>query len=205
MKCNPVSDQITVCGQELNYEPFLYLMLHKPQGVVTASVDDRKRTVMDLLPEQYRDRKLFPVGRLDKDTEGLLLITDDGQLAHRLLAPSRHVEKEYYVTVEGSLGRHEQEAFLRGITLADNSSCMAAELKILDQTEYDGQIRTNALVIIQEGKYHQIKRMFGVLNKPVLYLKRIRMGSLVLDDRLGPGMVRKLTEHERLSLEDLVR
>jgi len=204
LKCDPEDTEICVKGEVLVYEKHLYLMLHKPAGVVTAVKDDRDRTVMDLLPPDLRRKDLFPVGRLDKDTEGLLLITDDGELGHRLLSPGRHVDKEYFVAVEGSLGEKEQEAFAQGIVLADKSRCMEAKLEILKRTCEEGTARTDALVTIREGMYHQIKRMFGVLGFPVLYLKRIRMGSLMLDPSLARGTVRKLTPQEIRDLRSLV-
>ena len=198
MKCDPLQQAIAVKGQVLAYEKDVYLMLNKPSGVVTATRDDRNRTVMDLLPEQYRGRDLFPVGRLDKDTRGLLLITNDGAMAHRLLAPGRHVDKEYLVSVEGRLDEETVRAFADGIRLADGSKCMPAELQILDwkMDPQTGIIVTDARVTIQEGMYHQIKRMFGTFARPVLSLKRVRMGSLTLDETLEPGMVRKLTHEE---------
>ena len=212
MKCDPLQQVITVNGRPLEYEKDVYLMLNKPAGVVTATRDDRNRTVMDLLPAEYRGRDLFPVGRLDKDTEGLLLITNDGSLAHRLLSPGRHVDKEYLVTVEGPLDEEAVKAFAEGIVLADGSQCMPASLQILKQKMYPqidenitdalvmnpqtGITITEAKVIIQEGMYHQIKRMFGTLDRPVVALKRIRMGSLVLDETLQPGEIRPLTQDE---------
>lgn len=206
LKCDPSVQVITVNGQVFSYEKDVYLMLNKPAGVVTATKDSINQTVMDLLPSEYRGRELFPVGRLDKDTEGLLLITNDGELSHRLLSPGRHVDKEYLVSVEGPLDETIVNAFADGVQLSDGSLCMPATLKILDtcvkkspETGADLErevVVTCADVVIQEGMYHQIKRMFGVFQRPVLSLKRIRMGSLKLDETLKPGMVRALTAEE---------
>ena len=196
LKCDPEADRISVNGILLEYSQNIFLMMNKPAGVLTATKDGYGRTVLDLLPANYRNREVFPVGRLDKDTEGLLLITDDGQLAHRLLSPRYHVEKEYLVRVEGTLSESDVQKFREGIVLADGFQCMAADLVILPGQHTDGVETTDALVIIQEGKYHQIKRMFGILQKPVLYLKRLRMGPVRLDDSLEPGGFRLLTKEE---------
>jgi len=211
MKCDPAEQVITIKGQEFSYEKDIYLMLNKPAGVVTATRDAFNQTVMDLVPVKYRGRELFPVGRLDKDTEGLLLITNDGDLSHQLLSPGRHVDKEYLVSVEGPLDDAVVKAFAEGVKLSDGSLCRPASLKILDEHvtmsvqagEDFGRemIVTDADVIIREGMYHQIKRMFGVFQRPVLSLKRIRMGSLKLDECLEPGMVRPLTKEEICSLK----
>ena len=196
MKCDPEADRIVVNGTALQYSKNVCLMMNKPAGVLTATKDSFARTVLDLLPSEYRKRNVFPVGRLDRDTEGLLLITDDGDLSHRLLSPRYHVDKEYLVTVEGSLSEEDVQKFREGIVLADGFSCMPAELEIVPGQSTDEIQNTQALVTIREGKYHQIKRMFGVLGKPVLYLKRLRMGSLRLDESLKPGDFRLLTEEE---------
>lgn len=167
----------------------VYLMLHKPAGVVSATEDARQKTVLDLLPEEYRRRGLFPVGRLDKDTEGLLLLTDDGALAHRLLAPRRHVDKVYYAEVSGVLDEEDCQAFQSGLSLADGYVCMPAKLQIKSD-------KKSAFITIQEGKYHQIKRMFAARGKPVTYLKRIAFGPLKLDPELEKGCWRALTPEE---------
>ena len=215
VKCDPCQQRILVDGRAFVYEKDVYLMLNKPAGVVTATRDGLNRTVMDLLPAQYRGRDLFPVGRLDKDTEGLLLITNDGDLSHRLLSPGRHVDKEYLVSVEGALDEEIVQAFSEGVRLADGSLCMPASLKVLgqsrglravqeEQAKMTDVVVTTAVVVIQEGMYHQIKRMFGVFDRPVLSLKRIRMGSLTLDPELEPGMVRPLDPAEIESLRSQI-
>jgi 16S rRNA pseudouridine516 synthase len=149
--------------------------------------------VLDLLPEHLRRVGLFPVGRLDKDTEGLLLLTNDGPLAHDLLSPKKHVDKTYFVQVEGALSREDADAFAAGMTLGDGSLCLSAGLEILEPPD-------QALVILREGKYHQVKRMLAARGKPVRYLKRLTMGPLRLDEALGPGQWRELTAQERSAL-----
>ena len=167
-------------------------MLHKPAGVLSAVEDRRQKTVLDLLPEELQKRGLSPVGRLDKDTEGLLLLTNDGELTHHLLSPRHHVDKVYYARVEGELEQADCEAFAAGMTLGDGLECMPAGLKILSPDE--------ALVTLQEGKFHQVKRMLAARGKPVVYLKRLSMGPLQLDEVLQPGEFRHLTEEETDSL-----
>ena len=167
----------------------VYLMLHKPAGLVSATEDAREKTVLDLLPERYQRLGLFPAGRLDKDTEGLLLMTNDGPLAHRLLAPKSHVDKVYYVEVDGVLNAADAAAVEEGITLADGYTCLPGTLELL---EGGGR----AYITLREGKYHQIKRMMAARGKPVTYLKRVRFGPLVLDETLPKGGWRALTEEE---------
>ena len=188
IKCDPESDEIIVDGIRLNYSEHIYIMLNKPAGVLSATTDAHDRTVLDLISSEYRKPDMFPVGRLDKDTEGLLLLTDDGVLAHELLSPRKHVDKTYFVRLEGCLNEDHVKAFADGITLADGYKCMGAKLEILNSDE--------ALITIREGKFHQIKRMFGTINMPVLYLKRLTMGALSLDESLEPGQFRMLTSNE---------
>ena len=166
-------------------------MLHKPAGVLSATEDGRGETVLDLLAPEYRKIGLFPVGRLDKDTEGLLLLTDDGALAHDLLAPKRHVDKVYFARTDGALTAEDCAAFAAGITLGDGLECLPAKLEILESGA-----QSEALVTIHEGKFHQIKRMLASRGKPVVYLKRLSMGALVLDETLGKGEYRLLTAQE---------
>lgn len=192
MKVDPQTAVILLDGEPLGYEKFTYVMLHKPAGVLTATEDRRQETVLDLLPPELRRRALSPVGRLDKDTEGLLLLTNDGQLAHRLLSPKSHVDKVYYARVDGALEPGDIAAFAAGMTLGDGLECLPAGLEILSPTE--------ALVTLREGKFHQVKRMLAVRGKPVLYLKRLSMGRLRLDPALAPGAWRMLTEEERSAL-----
>ncbi|MPM72555.1 Ribosomal small subunit pseudouridine synthase A [bioreactor metagenome] len=181
-------DVITVDGQALDREEFHYLMLNKPAGLVSATEDPREPTVLELLPEHLRRVGLFPAGRLDKDTEGLLLLTNDGQLAHRLLSPKKHVDKTYLVRVEGVLAEQDVQAFAGGLLLGDGLQCLPAGLELLEAD--------TALVTLREGKYHQIKRMLAARGKPVRYLKRLTMGPLKLDPVLAPGAYRPLTEEE---------
>ena len=183
-------DTVTFQGKPLSYAAFHYYMLHKPAGVITATEDKKESTVMDILKEE-KVKNLFPVGRLDKDTEGLLLITDDGELAHNLLSPKKHVDKEYFVRTEGALTPEDSAAFAAGMTLGDGLVCQPAELRILSA----GAV-SEARVTLREGKFHQIKRMLACRGKPVLYLERIRMGNLTLDPALSRGEYRFLTETE---------
>lgn len=192
MKVDPEVSEILLDGENIGYQRFTYIMLHKPAGVLSAVEDRRQKTVLDLLPEELQKRGLSPVGRLDKDTEGLLLLTNDGELTHHLLSPRHHVDKVYYARVEGELEQADCEAFAAGMTLWDGLECMPAGLKILSPDE--------ALVTLQEGKFHQVKRMLAARGKPVVYLKRLSMGPLQLDEVLQPGEFRHLTEEETDSL-----
>lgn len=192
-KWEPTETELTVDGQRVDCAPFVYLMLHKPAGLLSATEDRDQRTVLDLLPEHLRRRGLFPVGRLDKDTEGLLLLTNDGPLAHALLAPGRHVDKVYYVEVDGRLDQQDRRAFQAGVTLADGTVCQPADLTVLDPP-------SQGLVTLREGKYHQVKRMLAARGKPVTYLKRLSMGPLTLDPALPAGAWRPLTPEEKASL-----
>lgn len=184
---------VAVDGTPIGADVPVYLMLHKPGGVVSATEDGRDQTVLDLLPAQYQGMGLFPVGRLDKDTEGLLLITNDGPLAHRLLSPRRHVDKVYYVEVDGILTQEDVEAVSQGILLRDGYQCLPGKLELLPGD-------CAAYITIREGKYHQIKRMMAARGKPVSYLKRIRFGGLELDEQLEKGGWRALTAQEIQSL-----
>ena len=200
-KLDPSSAEIEINGKPVLYQKNIYLMLNKPNGVITATEDKKDRTVIDLLPESYRRRNLFPVGRLDKDTEGLLLITNDGDLAHCLLSPKKHVDKVYFVRVNGTLNQEDIHAFQNGISLEDGVICKEARLQILSEMPSDPSI-SEALVTIQEGKFHQIKRMFQAVGKQVLYLKRLQMGPLLLDHSLEPGAFRPLSEQEIKQLKN---
>ncbi len=172
----------------------VYLMMNKPAGVVSATEDARERTVLDLLDEPLRRRGLFPVGRLDKDTTGLLLLTDDGELAHALTSPRRHVEKVYEVTVSGTLTEADRVALAAGLTLGDGLVCRPAELVLTGQPDV-------GLLTLREGKYHQVKRMMACLGKPVTALKRVAMGGVALDEALEPGQWRALTAEETSILQ----
>ncbi len=188
-KFDPALTSILVDGQRVDCAPFVYVMLHKPAGLLSATEDRRQRTVLDLLPEHLRRRGLFPVGRLDKDTEGLLLLTDDGPLAHDLLSPKKHVDKVYFARVEGKLTREDMEALGRGLTLGDGLECLPAGLEILGEGD-------SCRITLREGKYHQVKRMLAARGKPVTYLKRLSMGAVELDPGLAPGQWRLLTAAE---------
>ena len=192
-KCDPAACFL-VDGQPVSGERLVYLMLHKPAGLVSATEDPREPTVLSLLPEHLQRVGLFPAGRLDKDTEGLLLLTNDGPLAHRLLSPRWHVDKVYYVQVDGTLDESDITVFRQGVTLADGLVCLPAELEILEGG-------SAGLVTLREGKYHQVKRMLASRGKPVRYLKRLTMGPLSLDPQLAPGQWRPLTEEERQALQ----
>ena len=188
-KADPDGAAILVDGAPLALRRHPYVMLHKPAGVLSATEDPRQATVLDLLPKELRRRGLFPVGRLDRDTEGLLLLTDDGALAHRLLSPKSHVDKVYYARLDRPLGEADREAFARGVTLADGSRCRSAGLTLLGGGR-------EVLVTLHEGKFHQIKRMTACRGSAVCYLKRIAMGPLRLDDGLEKGGFRPLTAEE---------
>lgn len=190
-------DKVTFDGASVAYETFEYYMLNKPAGVISATEDKREKTVLDLIKEKKR-KDLFPVGRLDKDTEGLLLITNDGALAHRLLSPKKHVDKCYYAKIRGGVTEDDVRVFKERINIGTQEEpewTMPAELKILEK----GTVSRIRLTI-REGKFHQVKRMFLAVGKEVVYLKRERMGALVLDEELAPGEYRKLTDSELKSI-----
>lgn len=188
---DPIHDKILVFGEEITYREYIYLMMNKPQGVISATEDVKEKTVIDLLDEKYTIFEPFPVGRLDKDTEGLLLLTNDGQLAHRLLSPKKHVPKTYYAKIKGRVTEDDILSFQNGVTLDDGYKTKPGKLHIIKS----GEISEIELTIT-EGKFHQVKRMFEAVQKKVIYLKRISMGSLTLDDRLQLGEYRELTEKE---------
>ena len=189
--------RLTVNGAVIPYQAVEYYMLNKPAGVVSATEDGRYPTVLDLIGEKRR-KDLFPVGRLDLDTEGLLLITSDGALAHRLLSPKKHVDKVYYLRYEGRLPEDVCGRFREGMVLEDGTRCLPADFEPGERTETGGEAR----LTLREGKFHQVKRMMEMIGCPVTYLKRLSMGSLVLDESLRPGEYRPLTEQE---LEELTR
>lgn len=187
-KLDPETAVITVGGQTVVLQKHTYIMLHKPAGVLSATEDSRQKTVLELLPPELRRRGLSPVGRLDKDTEGLLLLTDDGELAHRLLSPKYHVDKRYYAEVDGLLGPADADAFAKGMTLDDGLICLPAGLELCGSGA--------CIVTLQEGKFHQVKRMLAFRGAPVRYLKRLAMGPLALDPSLETGAFRELTAAE---------
>lgn len=187
-KLDPAAAIVTVAGETISLRRFTYVMLHKPAGVLTATEDRKQPTVLDLLPPELRRIGLAPVGRLDKDTEGLLLLTNDGELAHRLLSPKYHVDKRYLARVDGELSAADAEAFARGMTLGDGLECLPAGLEVLPDRV--------CIVTLREGKFHQVKRMLAARGAPVLYLKRLSMGPLTLDDSLAAGAYRLLRAEE---------
>lgn len=191
---NPETDQVTVHGEIVEYKEFIYLMMNKPNGVISATEDQREETVIDLLEMEDQIFEPFPVGRLDKDTVGLLLLTNDGQLAHQLLSPKKHVPKTYYAKIEGIVIEDEIKAFKRGVTLDDGYMTKPAELVILSKNEAENQSEIE--LTITEGKFHQVKRMFEAVGKKVTFLMRIKMGPLSLDESLKPGEYRELTDEE---------
>lgn len=181
--------QVCLDGERLTLQGRLVVMLNKPAGYITATKDEKEKTVMDLLPENYRH--LSPVGRLDKDTEGLLLLTDDGELLHNLISPKKKVQKTYYARHEGIAGAEDMEAFAAGLILKDGTQCLPAKLQSLGAGE--------SLITVCEGKYHQVRRMMAARGMPVTYLERRQEGGLVLGD-LPRGKMRILTENEVLLL-----
>ena len=187
-KLDPAAAVVTVAGETISLRRFTYVMLHKPAGVLTATEDRKQPTVLALLPPELRRIGLAPVGRLDKDTEGLLLLTNDGELAHRLLSPKYHVEKRYFARVDGELSAADMEAFARGMTLGDGLECLPAGLEVLPDRV--------GIVTLREGKFHQVKPMLAARGAPVLYLKRLSMGPLTLDDSLAAGAYRLLRAEE---------
>ncbi len=192
-KLDESADVVAVDGQVIAFSSTEYFMLNKPAGVITATLDKKAKTVLDLLDERTRN-DLFPVGRLDKDTEGLLLITNDGDLAHRLLAPKKHVDKVYYADIRGVVTDEHVRQFASGLTLSDGTAVMPGELVVLD---VDSTAKTSRIrLTIHEGKFHQVKRMFEAVGTEVTYLKRLSMGPLSLDENLLPGEYRRLTDEE---------
>jgi len=186
------SQEIKAGGARLFYKKFIYVMMNKPQGVISATYDSRERTVVDLLSDEYKAFNPYPAGRLDKDTEGLLLLTNDGQLSHKLLSPKKHVPKTYIARVMGKVSGKDIEAFSEGVTLEDGYKTMASQLEVLER----GSISL-VEITIYEGKFHQVKRMFQAVGKEVIYLKRISMGKLKLDETLELGCYRELNDKER--------
>lgn len=188
------TDEICFEGEKLGYQAFYYYLLNKPQGVVSATQDNLHRTVMDLFTAEHYREDLFPVGRLDKDTEGLLLISNDGELAHQLLSPKKHVEKEYFAKIDMPVTAADVAQFAAGLTLRSGETVQPAKLTILSTDEETGT--SQITLIIKEGKFHQVKRMFEAVGKQVTYLQRIRMGTLKLDEQLKLGEYRELSEAE---------
>ena len=193
LQINEDTDEIYFDGQKLDYEEFVYYMMNKPQGVISATEDPKHKTVLDLLDDLARSKEVFPVGRLDIDTHGLLLLTNDGKLAHALLSPKRHVDKTYLAQVKGIMTQEDVEKFAQGIPLKD-FTCQPARLELvtIDTEKNQSQIR----VTIAEGKFHQVKRMVAYCGKEVVDLQRLTMGTLTLDENLKRGEWRRLTKEE---------
>ena len=192
MQVDPEKDKIVINGEEIYYRKFIYLMMNKPDGVISATYDNRDETVIDLLEVEHQVFEPFPVGRLDKDTVGLLLLTNDGELNHRLIAPKWKVDKVYFAKIDKKVTESDIKAFQKGITLDDGYVCKEAKLEIQSASEEGSEV----LVTIQEGKFHQVKRMFEAVGKKVVYLKRVEFGTLKLDEDLEEGEYRELTEEE---------
>lgn len=188
---DPLLDKVEVDGEVIEYEEYVYYMLNKPAGYVSATEDNLHPTVVELIDDYYRD-DLFPIGRLDIDTEGLLLLSNDGVLAHQLLSPKKHCPKVYYAKINGIVDQSDVEAFLNGIIIDDDYRCQEAHLRILSHDESTSEIE----VEIYEGKFHQVKKMFLACGKEVMYLKRIRMKNIELDKNLEIGEYRRLTDTE---------
>ncbi len=194
MKIDPCSDVIAVCGEKIDYQEYVYYMMNKPKGVLSASNDKNAMTVVDILPDDLKRKNLFPAGRLDKDTTGLLIITDDGDFAHRMLSPNKNVYKHYIATLEKPISDTTKEKFENGIVLADGTVCQKAF--------FDKISENVALVKICEGKFHQVKKMFLACENTVVELKRVQIGELKLDENLNKGQARVLTEDEKQAIFD---
>jgi 16S rRNA pseudouridine516 synthase len=192
MNVDPEKSIIKINGEQIFYREFIYLMMNKPNGVISATHDNRDETVIDLLELDHQSFEPFPVGRLDKDTVGLLLLTNDGELNHRLIAPKWHVDKVYYAKIDKRVDENDIVAFENGITLDDGYKCLGAKLEIVSSNDEGAEIR----LTIQEGKFHQVKRMFEAVRKSVTYLKREEFGGLLLDSDLEEGEYRELTDEE---------
>ncbi len=195
IKVDPNVDEITVCSEQICYKKYVYYMMNKPKGVLSASNDKNAQTVVDILPPELFRKNLFPAGRLDKDTTGLLIITDDGDFAHRMLSPSKKVYKHYIATLDKSLDDNVKEKFENGIVFADGTECQKAFFEKLSDNK--------ALVKICEGKFHQVKKMFAVCSYTVVELERVQIGALELDSNLDYGQARFLTDSEKDAIFDV--
>ncbi len=187
-KVDPARDEVLMDGQRLDWSAHKYILMDKPAGVLSATTDKSQPTVLDLLPAQYKKLALAPVGRLDKDTTGLLILTDDGDFAHRVISPKSDVKKVYAAETDGTPDQADICAFRQGLVLGDGTRCLPAELEILGENR--------CRVTVREGKYHQVKRMLAAVGKPVLALRRISIGLLHIDEKLGPGGFREMTAQE---------
>lgn len=196
VKIDPEKDEIKVCGKVIEYSKYIYIMMNKPAGVLSASTDKNAKTVIDLLPEDLKRPDLFPAGRLDKDTEGLMIITNDGEFAHNILSPKKHIQKTYVAKLDGKITEKMIEDFAKGIVFSDGTKCLPAKLEISS----DDLEKKTGIVTICEGKFHQVKKMFSVCGCNVVQLKRISMGNLFLPVNLPIGYSKKLTNLEMMSL-----
>ncbi len=197
LQVDTTKDEIILNGEKVVYKEFIYIMLNKPDGYLSATYDKKDKIVLDLIDKKYLAFEPFPVGRLDKDTEGLLVLTNDGKLSHRILSPKKHIPKTYYAKIKGKVDEFDIKEFEKGVTLDDGYVTMPSTLKILKSDEI-----SEIELTIHEGKFHQVKRMFESVGKKVIYLKRISMGKLELDKNLALGEYRELTEEEVKLLEE---
>ncbi|MDR5586284.1 MULTISPECIES: pseudouridine synthase [Clostridium] len=189
---DPEKSIVKINGEEIFYRKYIYLMMNKPTGVISATHDSKDETVIDLLELDHQIFNPFPVGRLDKDTVGLLLLTNDGDFNHRMISPKWHVDKVYYAKIDKEVNEKDQEAFKKGVVLDDGYKCLEAKLDIISASPEGSEVR----ITIQEGKYHQVKRMFEARDKKVVYLKREEFGNLILDESLEEGEYRELSDEE---------
>lgn len=199
IQIDEIKDNVKIKGEKITYKPFVYIMMNKPSGVISATEDGKHKTVIDLLCEKYKNYKVFPVGRLDIDTEGLLLLTNDGVLAHNLLSPKKHVDKKYYVELKEPLTIEKKKILENGIKLEENFVTKKAKIEIIDKDKnknIDINKVNSVFITISEGKFHQVKRMFKFVENEVLYLKRVKMGKLLLPEDLKLGEYRELSEEE---------
>ncbi len=192
MKIDTDNDIVVVDGEELNYREFIYIMMNKPAGYISATFDNYQDTVVDILDPELQAFEPFPIGRLDKDTVGLLLLTNDGKLNHRLISPKNHIDKVYFAEIDKPVDDEDVKAFQAGIVLEDDYKCMPGKLEILKSDEHGAEVR----VTIQEGKFHQVKRMFKTRGKEVIFLKRMEFGGLKLDETLPEGEYREVSNEE---------
>lgn len=205
IKVDPENDCVRLHGEKIIYREHLYVMLNKPQGVVSATDDNVHKTVVDILPEHLKRKSIFPAGRLDKDTLGFVLMTTDGDFAHQILSPQKHISKEYVAIVDGVVDDSDIKAFESGMELASGEQCKPALLEVITDNLSKTDVaclgtvevgHTHVRITLVEGKYHQIKRMFAARDKNVILLKRIKMGQVLLDENLAPGQCRELTKAE---------
>lgn len=201
IKIKEYEDVIKFEDNIVEYKPFVYIMLNKPSGVISATEDKRHKTVIDILENNYKTYNIFPIGRLDIDTEGLLLLTNDGQLSHNLLSPNKHVDKKYYVELKTEITAEMIEKLENGIKLEENFITKNAKIEVMKDEKNIEKDLKKVFITITEGKFHQVKRMFKAVNNEVLYLKRVQMGNLKLDKKLSLGEYRELTENELRNLK----